>query len=169
MPSYLSACSATRVSSGCSCHLGVSTTQTSMVVSHTSTTSKTTSSSKSSVCTSAKASTSQSVTSTSSSKTSTKTSQSSTPSCTPKFPLVGASESAFNPYLVPFSVKLSCKLLDVNNYTVFTTGGINPIYVPGAPITGTTNTTTNIGLPGFGVEYVNIVIATMDISGNAIL
>jgi hypothetical protein len=134
-----------------------------MVASNTSATSKETSSSKSTV------STSYIVTSTSSSTTSTKTSQTSTPSCTPKFSLVGASESAFNPQLVPFSVKLLCTLLDVNNYTIFTTGGSNPIYAPGAPIVSTTNTTTSIGLPGFGDGYVNIVIAAMDTSGNAII
>lgn len=83
--------------------------------------------------------------------------------------MVGASENDFNPQLVPFSVDLTCTLLDVNNYTVLLSGDNDPIYAVGSPLTSTTNTSTSIGLPGFGAGYVNIAIIAMDTSGNAII
>lgn len=82
---------------------------------------------------------------------------------------MGVSESDFNPQLVPFSVNLTCTLLDVNNYTVLLSGGNDPIFPIGSPLTSTTNTSTSIGLPGFGAGYVDIAIIAMDTSGNAII
>lgn len=82
---------------------------------------------------------------------------------------MGVSENDFNPQLVPFSVNLTCTLLDVNNYTVLLPVSNNPIYAIGAPLTGTTNTSTSIGMPGFGAGYVSIVIVAMDLSGNSII
>lgn len=59
--------------------------------------------------------------------------------------------------------------MDVNNYTVLLPQSNNAIYAVGSPLTGTTNTSTGIGLPGFGDGYVSIVVIAMDTSGNAIV
>jgi len=90
------------------------------------------------------------------------------PTCAPLFSLEGASENAFNPANVPFSLSLSCGTLDTANYTVFANDETGTEAF-GTLVEGTTATEKSITIPGFGPGKMSITLAAVDTAGTPIL
>lgn len=82
------------------------------------------------------------------------------PSCNASFFLVGASESDFNKPGAPFSLQLTCPVLDTKNYTVLAND---------VPLLNTTNSTNTISIPGLTEAYVLLSVFALDSEGEPLL
>jgi len=78
------------------------------------------------------------------------------PPCNSSFFLTGASESEFNKAGTPFSLQLTCPVLNTKNYTILAND---------VPLLNTTNTTSTISIPGLTEPYVFLTVFALDLKG----